>query len=52
MKEKKEKIKNPVPHICNVCGGWINPPWKRGDGDYKHCDCKLNPHPQKRNEKD
>jgi hypothetical protein len=27
------------PEKCLKCGGWINPPWKRGDGDYKHCEC-------------
>jgi len=25
---------------CKTCKGWINPPWKRSDGDYKHCECK------------
>ena len=25
---------------CKKCKGWINPPWKRGDGDYRHCECK------------
>jgi hypothetical protein len=25
---------------CKTCKGWINPPWERGDGDYRHCECK------------
>lgn len=28
--------------ICENCKGWINPPWKRGDGDYRHCECETN----------
>lgn len=24
---------------CMDCGGWIDPPWTRGDGEYRHCHC-------------
>lgn len=47
-KRKIEKPSNSIPfessvasRKCNSCGGWINPPWKRGDGDYRHCECKT-----------
>jgi hypothetical protein len=45
MTKKGEKIKE-IPAVsqvisnkCERCGGWINPPWSRGDGDYRHCEC-------------
>lgn len=31
---------------CITCKGWINPVWTRGDGDYRHCECKV-PRPEK-----
>jgi hypothetical protein len=30
---------------CKECGGWIDPPWTRGDGEYRHCHCSKNDDP-------
>lgn len=27
-------------YICGTCKGWVNPAWSRGDGEYRHCECK------------
>jgi len=40
-REKFKKVKTIKTTVkCPDCQGWINPPWKRGDGAYRHCDCK------------
>lgn len=39
--EEIEKMwKSGKYHECPNCKGAINPSWTRGDGDYRHCDCK------------